>query len=93
MLTHRAYSPGWTHTGFGGAADRPKPAGMWTAERTVHYMIERVRLGDFYVLCPDGETNSALDRLRVRWAAEDLIESRPALSRWDPEYKVRAPPL
>lgn len=52
-------------------------------------MFERVRLGDFYIVVPDNETSPQLDRLRMRWAAEDIPENRPALSRWHPEWKAR----
>ena len=43
--------------------------------------------GDFYVLCPDNETTREMDEKRIRWAAEDIIENRPPLSRWHPGYK------
>jgi len=52
-------------------------------------MFERVRLGDFYIVVPDNETPPLLDSLRMRWAAEDVPENRPALSRWHPEWKAR----
>lgn len=71
----------------GSATDAPKPAGAWTADQTVEYMLTRLRVGDFYILVPDNETSSELDALRIRWAAEDITEGRPALSRWHPEYK------
>jgi len=45
--------------------------------------------GDFYVICPDNETSSALDKARIAWSAADIVENRPALSRWHPEYKPR----
>ena len=53
-------SPGWVHTGLTGAkSGNPKPAGAWTPEQTVDYMVERVlEEGDFYVVCPDNETSS-----------------------------------
>lgn len=34
----------------GGA--KPKPTGAWTAEETVKYMFEKVRLGHFYIVVP-----------------------------------------
>lgn len=41
----------------GGASE--KPAGAWTAEQTVEYMIERIfERGDFYVLVPDNDCSS-----------------------------------
>lgn len=64
-----------------------KPAGAWTAQETVEYMIDRVRAGDFYILVPDNETRREVDQLRMLWHAGDIIEGRPALSRWDQTYK------
>ena len=29
-----------------------------------------------------------MDEHRILWAAEDIIENRPALSRWHPDYKA-----
>ena len=43
--------------------------------------------GDFYILCPDNETTTAMDHKRIRWAAEDIVQNRPALSRWHPDFK------
>jgi hypothetical protein len=43
--------------------------------------------GDFYILCPDNETTPEMDRKRIRWAADDIVQNRPALSRWHPDYK------
>lgn len=43
----------------GGADGSTKPAGAWSAEQTVDYMIEKVfEEGDFYVICPDNETST-----------------------------------
>jgi len=87
-LTAHLFIPGWTYTGLTGArAYSEKPPGAWTPAQTVHYMLDRVRAGDFYILVPDNETSRELDQLRIRWAADDIAESRPALSRWHPEYK------
>lgn len=78
--------PGFTYTGM--TAPRPeKPAGAWTPEQVVALMMERVAAGDFYILCPDNETTPAQDAKRVAWAAGDVIENRPALSRWHPDWK------
>ena len=50
-------------------------------------MLESLTRGDFYILCPDNETTRGLDERRMAWAAGDIIENRPALSRWHPDYK------
>jgi hypothetical protein len=49
-------------------------------------MLERLEAGDFYILCPDNDVPRALDERRILWAAGDIVENRPALSRWHPDY-------
>ena len=79
--------PGFTHTGIGGQQGVEKPAGAWTADQVVEMMVDRMSAGDFYIICPDNEVTSELDRKRIRWAAEDIAANRPPLSRWHPDYK------
>jgi hypothetical protein len=64
-----------------------KPAGAFSAEETVLYMLDKVRAGDFYIVVPDNETRREVDELRIMWAAGDIVEGRPALSRWHKDYK------
>ena len=42
--------------------------------------------GDFYILCPDNDVDEIRDKRRAEWAIGDVIENRPALSRWHPEF-------
>ena len=70
-----------------GAGSFEKPPGAWSAQETVLYMLDKVRLGDFYIICPDNETRREVDGLRILWEAGDIVENRPALSRWHPAYK------
>jgi NAD(P)-dependent dehydrogenase (short-subunit alcohol dehydrogenase family) len=77
--------PGFTFTGLTRAAE--KPAGAWTAEQVVDFMTDSMSAGDFYILCPDNEVTRADDERRILWAAGDIIENRPPLSRWHPGYK------
>ena len=49
-------------------------------------MLERLAAGDFYILCPDNDVPRALDERRILWAAGDIVENRPALSRWHPDF-------
>ena len=49
-------------------------------------MIARIDAGDFYILCPDNDVPRQLDERRMLWAASDIVENRPALSRWHPDY-------
>ncbi len=79
--------PGYTFTGMT-ARSPEKPPGAWSAEQVVDFMIEAMGKGDFYILCPDNDVTREIDEKRMRWAADDLILNRPALSRWDPAYKA-----
>ncbi|WP_448954549.1 SDR family NAD(P)-dependent oxidoreductase [Labrys neptuniae] len=78
--------PGFVFTGLTAKGRSEKPAGAWTPEQTVDFMLERLAAGDFYILCPDNEVPRALDERRIAWAAGDIIENRPPLSRWHPDY-------
>jgi NAD(P)-dependent dehydrogenase (short-subunit alcohol dehydrogenase family) len=73
--------PGWVHTGMTTAAGVPKPSGAWTAGQAVEFMLSGLAQGDFYVLCPDNDVSRAIDERRIAWAAGDIIENRPPLSR------------
>lgn len=81
--------PGWVHTGMTAASGAPKPAGAWTPEQTVDFLVECLGRGDFYILCPDNDTPRSLDEKRMAWAVGDIIENRPALSRWHPDWAGR----
>ncbi|MGI6856723.1 SDR family NAD(P)-dependent oxidoreductase [Mesorhizobium sp. 1B3] len=78
--------PGFTFTGMTEGATE-KPAGAWTPDQVAGFMLESLARGDFYILCPDNETDRATDERRMAWAIGDIIENRPALSRWHPDYK------
>jgi NAD(P)-dependent dehydrogenase (short-subunit alcohol dehydrogenase family) len=78
--------PGFVFTGLTARGRADKPAGAWTPEQTVDFMIERIDAGDFYILCPDNDVPRSLDERRILWAAGDIVENRPALSRWHPDY-------
>ena len=78
--------PGFVFTGLTAHGRTEKPAAAWTAEQTVDFMVERLDAGDFYILCPDNDVPRALDERRILWAAGDIVENRPPLSRWHKDY-------
>lgn len=78
--------PGFVYTGLTAHGRTEKPAGAWTAEQTVDFMMEGLGRGDFYILCPDNDVPRATDERRILWAAGDIVENRPPLSRWHPKY-------
>jgi NAD(P)-dependent dehydrogenase (short-subunit alcohol dehydrogenase family) len=79
--------PGFVFTGLTAKGRTEKPAAAWTPEQTVDFMIEKLSAGDFYILCPDNDVARHVDERRILWAAGDIVENRPALSRWHPDYK------
>jgi NAD(P)-dependent dehydrogenase (short-subunit alcohol dehydrogenase family) len=85
-ISAHLFIPGFVFTGLTARGRTEKPAGAWTPEQTVDFMIERVEAGDFYILCPDNDVPRQLDERRILWAASDIVENRPALSRWHPDY-------
>ncbi len=87
QVTAHLLVPGWTFTAMTAGDQTEKPAGAWTPEQVVERMIGAVDAGEFYVYCPDNVVSEALDALRLQWSVGDIIEKRPALSRWHPEWK------
>ncbi len=78
--------PGFVFTELTAHGRSEKPPAAWTPGQTVDFMVERLNAGDFYILCPDNDVPRALDERRILWAATDLVENRPPLSRWHPDY-------
>jgi NAD(P)-dependent dehydrogenase (short-subunit alcohol dehydrogenase family) len=78
--------PGSTFTGMTRGGRTEKPPGAWTPEQVVEMLIAGMHQGDFYILCPDNDVTRATDQKRILWAAQDITQNRPALSRWHPDY-------
>ena len=78
--------PGFTYTGMIRRHLPQQPAGAWTAEQVIDFLLSGLAQGDFYILCPDNDTPRATDEKRILWAAGDIVNNRPALSRWHPDY-------
>jgi NAD(P)-dependent dehydrogenase (short-subunit alcohol dehydrogenase family) len=80
--------PGYTFTAMTGKGTRhtEKPAAAWTPEQVVEMLVSGLEKNDFYILCPDNDVTRATDEKRILWAAGDIVENRPALSRWHPDY-------
>lgn len=85
-LTAHLLIPGFVFTELTAQGRSEKPASAWTPEQTVKFMMKRLEAEDFYILCPDNDVPRELDERRILWAAGDIVENRPALSRWHPDY-------
>ena len=86
QLTAHLLIPGFVFTDLTRGSLTEKPAGAWTPEQTAEFLFQSVERGDFYILCPDNDVSRELDEKRMAWAIGDIIENRPPLSRWHPDY-------
>jgi NAD(P)-dependent dehydrogenase (short-subunit alcohol dehydrogenase family) len=80
-VTAHLLIPGWTTTG-----NKEHKPGAWLPDQVIDVLLAALDRGDFYIICPDDETTLEMDRKRILWSAGDLVENRPALSRWHPDY-------
>jgi NAD(P)-dependent dehydrogenase (short-subunit alcohol dehydrogenase family) len=85
-ITAHLLIPGFTFTGFTRARTSVKPDAAWTPDQVITFMLEAIGRGDFYILCPDNDVTRDMDEKRMAWAMGDVIENRPALSRWHKAY-------
>jgi len=81
--------PGFTYTGIMRKRLPEKPPSAWEPGQVADRLLLGIERGDFYIICEDNETTEGVDRKRIFWAAHDMIENRPALSRWHPDWKER----
>lgn len=86
QVTAHLLIPGFVFTELTAHGRAEKPQAAWTPEQTVDFLLERLAAGDFYILCPDNDVSRTLDQRRILWAAGDIVENRPALSRWHPDF-------
>jgi NAD(P)-dependent dehydrogenase (short-subunit alcohol dehydrogenase family) len=75
--------PGWTTTG-----EAEHRSGAWLPEQVIDFMEASIARDAFFILCPDDETSTETDHKRILWNALDIVENRPALSRWHPDHKA-----
>jgi NAD(P)-dependent dehydrogenase (short-subunit alcohol dehydrogenase family) len=87
LITAHLLVPGSTFTGMTRGGRTEKPPGAWTPDQVVDMLIAGVNQRDFYIICPDNDVTRAIDNRRILWAAQDITQNRPALSRWHPDYK------
>ena len=78
--------PGATFTGRTRDGRTEKPPGSWLPHQVIEVMIEALNAGDFYIICPDNDATREIDNRRMYWAMQDIIQNRPPLSRWHPDY-------
>ncbi|MEM0989898.1 MAG: SDR family NAD(P)-dependent oxidoreductase [Pseudomonadota bacterium] len=85
QITAHLLVPGFVYTGMTSSGGT-KPKAAWTPEQTVDFFVDSIDRGDFYIICPDNDVPRELDEKRIAWAVGDIIQNRPALSRWHRDY-------
>ncbi|KAL8279157.1 hypothetical protein RQP46_008413 [Phenoliferia psychrophenolica] len=88
-VTAHLLVPGYTFTklttGGGIPSLDKKPAAAWSADQVAEELF--ARLDEFYIICPDNDVSWPTDAARIEWNGNDILEKRPALSRWHPDHK------
>jgi len=88
QVTAHLLVPGFTYTGMIKRFLKEKPDAAWLPEQVADHLLAALEQGDFYVICPDNDVTSEMDGKRIAWAAGDMTQNRPALSRWHPDYEA-----
>jgi len=87
-VTAHLLIPGFTYTGMMRQRLPEKPAEAWDPEQVADRLVQGLERDEFYILCQDNETTREQDEKRILWTAKDIVENRPALSRWHPDWKA-----
>ncbi len=77
--------PGWTSE-----IEENVKKGAWRPDQVIDHMCKGLEQDYFYILCPDNEVTVEMDHKRIAWGAGDIIEDRPPLSRWHPDWQEKA---
>ena len=85
LVTAHLLVPGWTTTG-----KNEHKQGAWLPVQVVNTMIDGIDNGSFYIVCPDDEVTTDMDKRRIIWGAEDITHDRPPLSRWHKDFSDEA---
>lgn len=93
--------PGWTNTSLDLKKNKEEdpnfdetktfsekyPAkGAWMPQQVVDFCLEKMKLGLFYIICPDNDTSWSIDRFRIQWTCDDITKRNVPLSRWHEKY-------
>jgi NAD(P)-dependent dehydrogenase (short-subunit alcohol dehydrogenase family) len=88
LVTAHLLVPGFTYTGLIKRHVPEKPAAAWEPEQVVDYMLEKIGTDEFYIICPDNDVTAPMDSARMLWNTNDIVEGRPALSRWHKDFEL-----
>lgn len=85
-VTAHLLVPGFTYTGMIKRHMPEKPAAAWEPDQVADFLLQKIAHGHFYAICPDNDVTTEMDNARILWNVHDIIENRPALSRWHADY-------
>jgi NAD(P)-dependent dehydrogenase (short-subunit alcohol dehydrogenase family) len=88
QVTAHLLVPGFVFTTLTRHDRTEKPPAAWLPDQVVDFLLPRLAAGDFYIICPDNDVTRETDNKRMRWAMDDIIRNRPALSRWHPAHEA-----
>jgi hypothetical protein len=67
-----------------------KPDGAWSPDQVADFMVKKMEQNKFYIICPDNDVSEETDKKRMLWSVGDIVNGRPPLTRWRPEFKEEA---
>jgi short-subunit dehydrogenase len=76
-----------TQSGNVPGANKDKPDSAWSSAQVADLMYKKMDEGKFYIMCPDNDVSEELDKKRMLWSVGDIVNGRPPLTRWRPEFK------
>ncbi|MCY4334027.1 MAG: hypothetical protein OXC60_05070 [Litoreibacter sp.] len=85
-ITANLLIPGFVFTELTKGNRSEKPDAAWTPDQMADFAMQCIARGDFYILCPDNDVSRELDEKRIAWTMGDIIDNRPPLSRWHPDW-------
>jgi hypothetical protein len=71
-------------------SEKEKPAGAWHASQVADFLYQKMQDNKFYIICPDNDVSEITDKKRMLWTVGDIVNERPPLTRWRPEFKDEA---
>jgi NAD(P)-dependent dehydrogenase (short-subunit alcohol dehydrogenase family) len=79
-----------TQSGNVPGANKHKPDSAWSGAQVADFMCMKMDEAKFYIMCPDNDVSEELDKKRMLWSVGDIVNGRPPLTRWRPEFKEEA---
>lgn len=84
----KAHAKGETYDPSQAFFHEEKPqSGAWMPSQVIDFLQKELDEDKFYIICPDNDVDRETDNLRMIWTMNDIVENRPPLSRWHPDYK------